>query len=606
MEFSQLQFIRPYFLLLIPVGIIIAWYLLRSSSQKDSWEKICDPHLLSAIKTTESQEGSHWPKLLFPILFIASLALSGPAFRSAETPLIKSQSALVIALDVSKSMMAEDIKPNRLERAKFKINDILDQRKDGQTALIVYSGDAFVVTPLSDDVETIKLMLKSLSPKIMPLQGSREDRALVKAQELIKQANHLTGQILLVTDGIKLNKSESIVTGLANDKIFTSVLAIGTEQGSPIPDEYGFVKNNQGQIITTKLETSQFSQLASLGKGKFAVISGNSQDIESLNLNIIDETDNKLETDESSEKKLIDEGPFIALLLIPLFLLLMRKGLLLSFFLVISINSPQPSYAFEWSDLWLNNNQKAAKNIKEKQFEKAFNQAKNDQWKASAAYKQKQYKNASELFNGNSAEDHYNKGNSLAQMGQLEKALESYEQSLSIRPEDEDTLYNKKIVEEALKQQQEQEQNQQDQENSDSEENQENSDDQQSDSSDQQEQNQDSDQQNSDQEQKEGENKSEQEQEEQQGEQNQQELTEEEKQQLKEQQEALEKADQDAEKQEQEVQISPEELATEAEKKEAIEQWLRRIPDDPGGLLRRKFYYQYSRDNDKPNEAEDW
>ena len=253
MDFSQLHFIRPYLLLLLPLALFIVWYLLRSSNGKDSWSKICDPHLLKHLKVSDGSQGSHWPKLLYPITIIGVIALAGPAYRNIELPLIKSQSALVIALDVSKSMMAEDVKPNRLERAKFKINDILDQRKDGQTALIVYSGDAFVVTPLSDDVETIKLMLKALTPQLMPVQGSREDRALKKAQELIHQANHLGGQVLLITDSVKVHRSQTMVRELAENKIQTNILAVGTEQGAPIPEEYGFLKDKQGKVVTATL-----------------------------------------------------------------------------------------------------------------------------------------------------------------------------------------------------------------------------------------------------------------------------------------------------------------------------------------------------------------
>ena len=167
--FSNLHFIRPMVLWLLPIVLFIIWQLQRSNSRDDGWSKICDPHLLDAIKINKGAKGSKWLFLLWPISIIAILAIAGPAFRKLPTPVIKNQSALIIVLDVSRSMLADDIKPNRLERAKFKINDILDKRKDGQTALIVYAGDAFVVTPLTDDTETIALMLKAISPDIMPV-----------------------------------------------------------------------------------------------------------------------------------------------------------------------------------------------------------------------------------------------------------------------------------------------------------------------------------------------------------------------------------------------------------------------------------------------------
>lgn len=145
-------------------------FLQRKQKGGDSWEKVCDEHLLAEIKSKSAEKGSGWMKLLWLISILAVLAISGPSFRKIPTPVMKNQSALVVALDVSKSMLSDDIKPNRLERAKYKLNDILDKRKDGQTALLVYAGDAFIVTPLTDDTETISLLVKAISPEIMPVQ----------------------------------------------------------------------------------------------------------------------------------------------------------------------------------------------------------------------------------------------------------------------------------------------------------------------------------------------------------------------------------------------------------------------------------------------------
>ncbi len=624
---AQLHFIRPLVLWALPVVAFILWHLQQKSSKEDGWSKICDPHLLDAIKVTSGGQGSRLSWLLWPISLLAILALAGPAFQKLPTPVIKNQSALVIALDVSKSMLSDDIKPNRLERAKYKINDILERRKDGQTALLVYSGDAFVVTPLTDDTQTIALMLKAISPEIMPVQGSRVDIALSKAKDLLKQAGYPGGDVLLIADGVNASKANKVAQDLTNDRIKISVLGVGTKQGAPIPLQTGFVKDRQGNIVIPKLQLSELKELASNGNGRFAQITGDSSDIDYLLPSVADDKQESQNFDEEEDafdtQKYIDEGPWLVLLLIPLVALLFRKGLLLGLFLVIGLQSPQSSYAFGFDDLWLNADQQAAKQLQQGDAKKALELAKSNQWKATAAFKNKDYKQAQELFNDGSADGLYNKGNALAAAGNLEQALKVYDESLQIRPQDEDTLFNKKQVEEALKKQQEQQKkdqenkekndkDKQDQEKQDKDkQNQDKKDQENKDSQDQENQ------QNQDEKDSEGENKDGQQNQEDNPEQKEKEkessqMSEEEKKKQEEEQKKLEQADKEAkekQQQEQEAQqkkLTPQEMAEEAENKEAIEQWLRRIPDDPGGLLRRKFYYQYNQQNKKPDETEDW
>jgi len=615
--FNNLHFIRPMVLWSLPIVLFIIWQLQKNESKDDGWSKICDPHLLDAIKIKSSAKGNHWSWLLWPIGIISVLAIAGPAYKQEPSPVIKNQSALIIALDVSRSMLADDIKPNRLERAKFKINDILEARKDGQTALVVYAGDAFVVTPLTDDTETIALMLKAISPEIMPVQGSRVDIALNKSQELLTQAGYTSGEIILISDGVNSSKAESVAQELSGSRINTSVLAVGTEEGAPIPSARGFVKDKSGNIVIPKLQISALRALSSEGNGRFAQISGDSSDIEFLMPKDVgeegeSEEDGNLD-DEYNSENYIDEGPWLALLLLPLMVLLFRKGILLSLFLVVGLQSPQSSYALDWDDLWMNADQQAAKHIKNNQAEAAYEVAKSDNWKATAAFRNEDYSTAQNLFVDGSADGFYNQGNALAASGQFEEAIESYNKSLEIRPDDEDTLYNKKKVEEALEQQKQQEQQeQQDQENQEQQEqdkqDQESQDQQQGDEE-QQEQDgeqQDGEQQDGEENQDQGDNpEGEEQQEQEQGE-----MTEEQKKEEERKQKELEEKDQaeqeNEEQKQQEVELTPEELAENAENKEAIEQWLRRIPDDPGGLLRRKFYYQYNQQNTKPDETDDW
>jgi Ca-activated chloride channel family protein len=594
---NAFHFLRPQLLwLLIPAAVILYLWLSNTSKQ-DGWQQSCDPDLLTAMQIQSASKATRWTWLYWPISVITILALAGPAVRQIPMPMLKNQSALVVALDVSKSMLSDDLKPSRLQRAKFKIQDLLAQRKDGQTALVVYSGDAFVVTPLTDDTETIVSLLDVLSPSIMPVSGTNTVAALDKATELLTQAGVNGGQILMVTDGIDMFKTEDRLKQVNQQGITIHVMAVGTAEGAPIPTNNGFLKDLRGQIVIPHVDFNQLQQAAQIGKGKFSVLSN------SMNEDQLYETEpnNGFDPDKEDElgaENFIDDGPLLAWLVVPMLALLYRRGILMVFCMGFMLNS-NSSYALSWSDFWLNPDQQAYQQLESAPAE-AYNQAKDQQIKAAAAYKKQDFKTATQLYpeNGQNLSDFYNRGNALAQAGDLAGALSSYEQALTYDPTDEDTLYNKKIVEEALQQQE-----QQNQENQDSEENQENQENQDSQQNDQEQQNQEN-QESSEQE------KNEQEQQAQKDQQSQANEEQSEEEQTEEQQ-AEQQQENEQEQTEQEIELTPEEKALDAEEKQAMEQWLRRIKDDPGGLMRRKFLYQYHKRNQNGESydqqtTEDW
>jgi len=605
---SSFHFLRPELLwLLIPAGVLL-YFWLNNVSRQDGWQQSCDPELLQAMQIQSAAKASRWIWLYWPITLLTILALAGPAVRQIPVPVVKNQSALIVALDVSKSMLSDDLKPSRLQRAKFKIQDLLDNRKDGQTALVVYAGDAFVVTPLTDDIETIVSLLDVIDPSIMPVTGTNTVAALDKATDLLTQAGVTQGQILLVTDSIDMYKTQDRLSEVKDNGTTVHVLAVGTAEGAPIPTQQGFLKDLRGQIVIPQVDYSNLQQAAQIGHGRFSVLSNNASEDQLYEVNPNTDVNDKYEDNNRGEQggeKFIDDGPLLALLIIPLLALLYRRGILMVLCMGFMLNS-ETSYALSWDDLWLNKDQQAYRQLETAPSE-AFNQANNEEIKAAAAYKKQDFKAAKNLYkeDGQTLEDFYNRGNALAQAGDFENALESYDKALSFDSEDEDTLYNKSIVEQALEQQkqQEQQQNQENQENQESQEDQEN---QESQDSEQSQQNQQDQQQES----------SEQEKQEQQQQAEQDKQSEADQENSEEQKTEEELAQQQAEEQEQaeqqqEIELTPEEKALDAEEKQAMEQWLRRIKDDPGGLMRRKFLYQYHKRNQDGESydnqtTEDW
>ncbi len=595
MNLAELHFIRPYWLLaLIPYMLVLA-LILRNKLAQGNWSAVCDAALLPYLLQEKSGKQSRWQittGALAALLVI--IALAGPTWERLPSPVFRNDSALVIVLNLSRSMDAADIKPSRLIMARYKIADILKQRKDGQTALLVYAGDAFTVTPLTDDTETINSQLSALNTDIMPSQGSNAVSALDKAVELFKQVGLQQGHILLVTDGVDADKTLSAVKSL--DKYRLSILGVGTDDGAPVAlPEGGFLKDRQGNIIVPKLNSQALSKLAQAGNGMYQTLTADDTDIQTLLAN----ADKSVPQPGKENNSLLldqwaDKGPWLLLLVLPLAALTFRKGLL-CFALLLILPLPKNSYALGWQDLWQTKDQQAQQAYKKQDYAKAAKQFENPDWKAAAHYKAGEYDKALEsLKSSKSTSSAYNQGNALAKAGQLEEAVKAYDKALAMNPDNSDAKHNKAVVEKALeKQEQEQNQDQKkdekQQDKGDSEPNKEGEQSQQSDQNkngekpEQKPERKPSDQQQSE-ENQDQQNKAEQ---------------------KKPETSQAEQGKDEANKQDKEQIPAMPELSD--EQQQANEQWLKRIPDDPAGLLKRKFKYQYGqRDRQTAGDADGW
>ena len=598
MNLSEFHLLRPYWLLAIIPLIVLLGLMLKNKLRQGNWANVCDIELLPYILQEKAVKQSHRSIWLVAITgFLTIFALAGPTWERLPTPVFRNASALVIVLDLSRSMDAADIKPSRLIRARYKIADILSRRKDGQTALIVYAGDAFTVTPLTDDTKTINSQLSALTTSIMPSQGSNTSLALAKAVELFKQSGLQKGKILLVTDAVNADKTLKTIKSL--DAYELLILGVGTAAGAPINVQGGgFLKDNQGNIVVPKLNRNSLNKLAKAGGGIYQNITTDDHDIESI-LSFVDQQpeqstnsqDNELFIDNWEER-----GPWLLFLIMPLAALAFRRGVIcVSLLLLLPI--PKNSYALEWGDLWNSADQQGQKAFQQQQYQQAAEQFNSPQWKAAAQYKAGQYQQALDtLQNLEDSDTWYNKGNAHAQLSQLQEALEAYNKTLELDPDNEDARHNKELIEKELQKQQEQQQGQDNNKNQPQ--NDEQSGEQQDGENSEQAENQ---------QQNETDSKGD-------SETSEPAANEPGEQQEEQQSEAEQQSAQQSEKQENEkteeqaetAQATQETAQTDQETQQANEQWLKRIPDDPAGLLRRKFKYQYSRQQRKSNQTEAW
>ena len=623
-------FLRPeWFLMLIPLTVMVVLYWTGKRTSQ-SWAAVVDAQLLAHVLADKRGKRSRWPVIL--ILFIAMLvviALAGPAWQKREQPVFKQNSTLVIALDLSASMNAADIRPSRLERARLKLIDLLKLRREGQTALIAYAASPFTVTPLTDDIETITSLLPSLTTDLMPAQGSRADLAVFKAIELFDNAGLARGDILLITDGV----NETSLSNLRDRHMpgfRLSVLAVGTEEGAPIPKaNAGFIEDRQGTIVVARTDFSQLEDLASSKDGIFQVMSIDDRDIESIEAMVTSNagfTDHQLT--QFKADRWYEEGPWLLLLVTPLVALAFRRGFILTWLLALLVlPTPQPVFADLnwWDKLWKNADQLGEQALRQGDVESAVDLFQQPDWKAAAQYRAGKYEDALKTYQkGAAADTLYNRGNTLARLGELELALQSYDQVLEMNPKHEDAKYNRDIVKQALEQQQGQDSSQQDDKKEKNEEQKDEQKQQQEKPKEQQgkqaDQQQDESQQGKDQQQNEA-----QQQEGEAGQQQADNQSDDEQQGLQQQQDQKEQAGEDEqqppepmqqqdqdEKEQRQAQPDQEQRqprpvdGTDELSQQAEAQWLRRIPDDPGGLLRNKFRYQYRHQRSAQQETELW
>lgn len=620
------HFIRPYWLLALVPFCGLFWRMMILKANSGLWQSVCDDELLPHVLIDRPLQHKRWPLVLYGLSgVLVIIALAGPTWERLPVPVFRNDSALVIALDLSRSMDATDIKPSRLERARFKITDILRRRKDGQTALIVYAGDAFVVTPLTDDTETIRSQLPALTTGMMPVQGSRTIAAVKEAVQLLKQAGLNQGAVLLVTDGIDEQATIESVQGLKQAGYSLSVLGVGTAKGAPIPlPQGGFFKNRAGTIVIPSLRQKSLRDVAAAGGGIYQMMQQDNVDLDALDL-VFDQRASSGDAAEGSSQidQWYEAGSWLLLILLPIAALSFRRGYLLV--IVLCIVPIPKSHALEWQDLWTTADQQGYRAYQSGDSKGAAESFQNSEWKAAAQYQAKQYQQALETLEGvQSSHGIYNKGNTLAQLGRYQDAIDAYDQALTLEPENDDARTNKAAVEELLQQQEQQEQKQdksdQDKQDSDSE----SSDESKSGDPGEDEANKDNDQQskpsdqnNPDQSQEPTDSESQPQSETGESEESQEEKMNE-GEDSEEDQASLDAAKQaEAEQAEKDQQETGEEKAISKvpeaseqpldEASQANEQWLRRIPDNAGGLLKRKFQYQYrQRSQRSAGDAEAW
>jgi len=455
---DSFHFLRPVWLLAFVPLFAALWRLHRSRSRLGNLTRICDPvllpHLIIDRPLGKRTTLGLWLTALGGSLAI--VALAGPVWDRLPVPVFRNENAVVIVLDLSTAMDASDLKPSRLDRARYKIADLLRARRDGQTALVIYAGDAFTVTPLTDDAATIASQLSALSTELSPVSGQRADLGLDLAVRLLRQAGLRSGDILLMTAGADQSAALEAAKRVRDEGFRLSVLGVGTEAGGPVPrSKGGLWKDEQGNILVPKLDPSALRRLADAGDGRYREITADSSDIDALLAFFNRPAPNTVQSSAAQVRleQWIERGPWLVLAILPIAALAFRRGWLLLVPLIMVV-LPERSEAFEWRDLWSRRDRRAESAFQQQHYEEAARQFDDPAWRGAAWYRAGEYEKALQSLHGiDSAEGWYNKGNALAQLGRYREAIEAYSQAMERDPGHTDAKHNKELLEKAMKQQ---------------------------------------------------------------------------------------------------------------------------------------------------------
>lgn len=629
---DQFHFLRPLWLLAIlpALGLLIG--LWRSQFLSQQWQKFVSPALLPYLLDSAQTSQKRWPFIvLFLAWALATLALAGPVWQKIPVPVQQNTSALVICWDLSPSMLAEDIKPSRLVKSRLKIIDLLKAKQDGQVGLIAYSGEAYVVTPLTDDFQTIINLLPALSPTTLPSVGSNPEMAVETAQKLLQEAGILQGHILLINDELTSDAMENIEGLIDQSPHQLTIWGVGTQEGAPIPlPQGGFAKGSGGDIVVAKLNEAQLQEFSRASGAYYIPMINHDSDVDTL-MSLTSPVGDQTQQSERKIEQWFEPAQFWALLLLPIGLLLFRRGIIFALLLSLPILHTPPSYALSWQDLWKTQDQQAQEAL-ERGDKDAAMQFTNPNKRGAELFKQGNFPTAAEEFaKGETAVEQYNRGVAQTFSGDLESAIKSFESALEQKPDFSEAQKNLAIAQQLkeLQDQQKQEQQNQDQ-NSNENEEQNSSAQQNSSAGQQQDQNnqdgQNSSSQNSQQDPSENAQQNqdaEQTSQEQQGEQNSSSNLAEQNSSANSEdnpfatgssssadssasaQKFTQHSSESGETQPEDSAVAmqrPAEQKPMTEEQQMLEQWLRKVPDDPSGLMRNKFRYQYLQRKEKMSD----
>ncbi|HEV2541097.1 MAG TPA: VWA domain-containing protein [Frateuria sp.] len=448
----QFHFLRAGWLWLLLALPAIAWLAARAQGAPAQLERLVDAQLLPHLLQGRPQRRGAPSWLLGIGWLLAVLALAGPAWSRVPQPLYADRAAQVVAISLSQRMLARDVAPSRLDRARYKARDLFAANHGGLNGLVAYAGEAFVVAPLTSDAGSLNDLLDALAPDTMPVEGDNAAAAIARGAALIRDAKVGGGSLVLVTDRADAQAQQAARQARA-DGVRVSVLGVGTPRGAPVPlADGGFLRDSRGELAMAGRDDAALAALAAAGGGQYVPMREDRADVQALAAQL-----RTGEADIASGQagaQWEDRGPWLLLPLLPLLALAFRRGWLMVLALVLLPALPGRAYAGTWQDLWQRRDQQAAQALREGHAKQARTLARDPALRGAAAYRAGDYAAAIDALQPlDTADAQYNLGNALAKAGRYQDALAAYDRALARDPADADAKANRHAVQDWLRHQ---------------------------------------------------------------------------------------------------------------------------------------------------------
>ena len=300
-RFAHIEFLW----LLIIIPILIVAHIFYTRHKRKQLQSFGDPSLLEELMPNASRIRPHI-KFALEILALTLLifAFARPQYGTKEQTIKREGIEVMIALDISNSMLAEDVMPNRLDKAKQMLSKLVDQMVDDKLGLVVFAGDAFTQLPITCDYVSAKMFLQNISPDLIPAQGTAIGAAINTCMRSFGAEQSEAGRaIILITDGENHEDDAQAAAKAAKEKgINVFVVGIGKPEGSPIPDGHGsFRKDRSGQVVVSRLNEQMCQEIAAAGNGIYVRADNSNTALRALQKEI-----NKMATAEIETKVYTD------------------------------------------------------------------------------------------------------------------------------------------------------------------------------------------------------------------------------------------------------------------------------------------------------------
>jgi Ca-activated chloride channel family protein len=452
------HFIRPLWLLLLPIGPLLLWWWGRRNDPLQRWKGMIAPHLLAHLVVGDSERWHPRPiHLVCAVLILGSLACAGPTWELESPPFAEDRAPLVVAMDLSAAMNAMDVSPTRLERAKQKVRDLMALRVGGRTGLIVYTSSAHMVLPPTDDAALMEMFLSALSTDLLPAgKGLNAGAALTLADKLLN-AESDPGTIVFFTSGFDDAQIPAFVAHRQHSRQQVLMLAVGTTEGGPLRGLHGQIQTgSDGTPLNAKLDDAALQRLSTQAHIPLASVTSSSEDMQWVQREAVHHL--QIVKDNSSVHWK-EYGYFLCYPLVLIALFWFRRGWMVRWVFVFGFAGlamhPSSAMAADWhvADWFFTPDQQGRWYYEHRDFEKAAQHFQDPTWKGWALYQHGRWDDARKIFETlPGADAKFMTGNSYAHQFEYEEAKEAYDEALRLRHPFPDAEANLRLMVTLIKQ----------------------------------------------------------------------------------------------------------------------------------------------------------